>query len=340
MSTRKNPAGATGPEDPNRDLGFGSVVGRESRDRLLNPDGSFNVRRWGLGFWASMSAYHALLRMGWGRFMALIVSAYLAVNAAFALAYLACGPGALVRAGGDAIGGFANAFFFSVQTFSTIGYGHIAPNGTAANLLVAVEALVGLLGFALATGLLFARFARPTARIAFSERAVIAPYRAGMAFEFRIVNRRSSQIIELQAKVLLSRIEHDAGRRVRRFYPLALERDLVSFFPLSWTIVHPVAEASPLWGLSDADLRGSEAEFLVLLTGYDETFAQTVHARSSYRADEVVWGARFTDIFRLPKDGGTISIDVDRLSEIEAADPSQLLPDSWQAMPGPGGAAS
>ncbi len=318
-------------EEANPDLGFGSVVARESRERLLNPDGSFNVRREGLGFWSSMSAYHALLEITWGKFFLLIVLAYASLNALFAAAYVACGPGALVGPEGDPHGGFWNAFFFSVQTFSTIGYGHVSPEGTAANAVVSVEALVGLLGFALATGLLFARFSRPTARIAFSERAVVAPYREGQAFEFRIVNRRKSQIVDLHAQVLFSRMEEDAGRRVRRFYPLRLERDFVTFFPLTWTIVHPIDEASPMRDRSPAELSADEAEFLVLLTGFDETFAQTVHARSSYRADEVVFGAQFSDIFRHGE--GAVAVDVSRLSELRRPEDAPLLSDPWQAMP-------
>jgi inward rectifier potassium channel len=262
-----------------RDLGFGAVVAGESRQRLLNRDGSFNVQRRGLRLGSSLSLYHLLLTTSWTRFMGLIVGSYVLFNGGFGLAFVMCGPDAL-SGGGEAT--FSRAFFFSVETFSTIGYGVIGPAGMAANLVVTVEALVGLLWLALATGLLFARFSRPTAKVLFSRTAVVAPYRGIKAFEFRIANARSSQLIEVQAKVMFARFEDAGGRAVRRFYPLALERDSVTFFPLTWTIVHPIDESSPLRGLTRTELRACDGEFLVLLAGVEETFAQRVHARSSY----------------------------------------------------------
>jgi inward rectifier potassium channel len=306
------------PEDPNRDLGFGAVVTRESRQRLLNRDGSFNVVREGLSPLASMSLYHDLLSLSWPRYLGLIVLFYLATNATFAAAFLACGPGAL--SGTSAVtlpGRYAEAFFFSVHTFATIGYGSMSPRSTAANVLVSLESLVGLLGFALATGILFSRFARPTAHILYSKRAVIAPYRGITAFEFRVANARSNQIIELEARLLLG--WHPPGMVNRDFYRLKLERSKVEFFPLAWTIVHPIDDESPLWGVTPEQLRAGNAELLILLTGIDETFSQSVHSRSSYKADEVTWGARFSKIFNPPRPDGVLSIDIGRLDEIEPA---------------------
>jgi inward rectifier potassium channel len=299
-----------------RDLGFGTVVARESRQRLLNRDGSFNVARKGLRLGSSLSLYHLLRTTTWTRFMAIVAVSYLLFNALFGVAFVVCGPEAL--SGGAAGGtGFGRAFFFSVETFSTIGYGTIGPASLAANLVVTLEALVGLLWLALATGLLFARFSRPTAKILFSRTAVVAPYRGIKAFEFRIANARSSQLIEVEATVLFARFEDHDGRTVRRFYTLPLERSYVAFFPLSWTIVHPIDESSPLKGLTRDDLRTADAEFLVLLTGIEETFAQKVHARSSYKGDEVVWDAKFSDILHHPKANEPITIDVSRLDSIE-----------------------
>jgi inward rectifier potassium channel len=305
-------------DDINRDLGFGAVVARESRQRLLNRDGSFNVRRDGMKPLASLSLYHHLLTLSWSKFLGLVVVSFLAVNAVFALLYLACGPGALQGATAAEMGGnrFLRAFFFSVETFATIGYGHISPAGLAANLVVTLESLFGLLGFALATGLLFARFSRPTARIVFSDRALIAPYQKVTAFEFRIVNSRSNQLIEVQCQVLLVRLKsRDGGER--EFLPLTLERNKVTFFPLSWTVVHAIDEASPLFGCAEADLVAQSAEFLIVLTGFDETFSQTVHTRSSYTAQEVVWGAKFKNMFNPPTPEGIVSIDVGRLHAYE-----------------------
>jgi len=303
-------------EDEGRDLGFGAVVARESRRRLLNRDGSFNVARRGLRLASSLSLYHLLLTTSWTRFIGLLAGSYLALNGGFGVAFLLCGPEALVGGAGSA---FGRAFFFSVETFSTIGYGNVVPVGLAANLVVTLEALVGLLWLALATGLLFARFSRPTARVVFSRTAVIAPYRGIKAFEFRIANVRSSQLIEVSATVMLARFEEAGGRQVRRFYNLALERSSVVFFPLSWTIVHPIDETSPLKDLTRDDLRRSDGEFLVLLSGVEETFAQRVHVRSSYKWDEVVWGARFSDILDHPKGDEPITMDVSRLHAIEPA---------------------
>jgi inward rectifier potassium channel len=304
-------------EEP-RDLGFGSVVAAESRQRLLNRDGSFNVERRGLPLRAWLSPYSALLTMSWPRFLGLVTALYLVINALFAFGYLALGREALRGPEHLAAQGlFWRAFFFSVESLATVGYGHIVPASFGAHALMTFESLAGLLMLALATGMAFARFSRPVARIAFSANAVVAPYREGTAFELRLANQRKSQLIEVEAKVILSLFEREKGRRIRRFYPLALERQKVVFFPLAWTVVHPIDAASPLAGLTREDSLAADAEFLVLLTAIDETFSQTVHARSSYRADEVIWNARFADIF-LRRDGPEpVGIDLGRLDEVE-----------------------
>jgi len=305
--------GHSEPAEGDSDLGFGSVIARESRRRLLNRDGSFNVAREGLRPFSSLSLYHFLLTVSWPRFLALVSLGYLVVNLIFAAAFVACGPGALagrVEPGGKLL----NAFFFSVQTFATIGYGSLIPTSLPANLLVTLESVVGLLGFALATGLVFARFSRPTARILFSDRAIIAPYGSGTGLMFRIANARSSQIIDLEAKVIMSRFESGIGRN---FYTLDLERDRVAFFPLSWTIVHPIDERSPFFGIGPEDLTNCGMEILVLLQGIDEIFSQTVHARSSYEGEEVIWGAQFRNIFNPPGPDGVLTIDLGRLHDFE-----------------------
>ena len=311
MSARPEPRALR--EEDLHDLGFGAVVARESRERLLNKDGTFNVDRRGRGFLASISPYHALITMPWRAYFALVVLGYIVTNLLFATAYELCGPGALEVAGRRTMS-FLEAFFFSVQTLATIGYGRIAPVGLAANVLVTVESLVGLLGFALATGILFARFSRPMADIVFSHNAIIAPYHNLRAFEFRIANRRTNEVLEVKAEVLFSRIE--GADRMRRFYVLPLERQKVVFFPLSWTVVHPIDEKSPLCGVTQQDLADSDAEFLVLLTGVDEGFSQTVLTRSSYKPEEIVWNATFRNIFSRTRDG-RLSVDVGRIHEIE-----------------------
>jgi inward rectifier potassium channel len=303
------------------DLGFGSVIGGVNEKRLLNRDGTFNPRRVGLPFFRSLSLYHWFLTISWPRFFGIVAAAYVVANTVFAAAYLLCGPAALTGVPASQMGGaFARAFFFSVETLATIGYGNVQPVGLAANLVVSIESLLGLLGFALGTGLLFARFSRPTAAIMFSERAVVAPYRGLTAFMFRIANARSNQLIELEVKVQFSRVTGSA----RRYDQLALERTRVVFFPMSWTVVHPIDEKSPLWGLQMEDLVAQDAEFLILLTGTDETFSQTVHARSSYKPAEIRFGQRFVNIYNPTDDEGVVSIDVRRLSDTEVADEQDL----------------
>ena len=301
-----------------RDLGFGSIVSRQSRQRLLNRDGSFNVVRSGLGLLETLAPYQQMLQASWTGFFGIVLAVYLLLNLLFAYAYVAVGSQALLGPGAEMLGGrFSQAFFFSVQTFATIGYGQIGPNGFAANFVVTIEALVGLMFQALATGLLFARFSRPTASILFSRNAIIAPYNDGLSLQFRIANRRRTEIIQLEAQVLFSEMRpDDRGGRVRRYVLLPLERNKVTFFPLSWTIVHPIDPASPIAGKTADELSRAEAEVLVLLSGIDDTFAQTVHARSSYRFEEIVWNRRFQSIF-VQDEGGAPSVDISRLHELE-----------------------
>lgn len=305
--------------DPNADLGFGSVVAREARQRFLNPDGTFNIRREGFGFWESLSVYHYLLTISWPKFLSFAAAGYILTNAIFAVLYVACGAHALTGFENEGVElRFLTAFFFSVHTLATIGYGVISPVNLAANVIVTIESLAGLLGFALVAGLVFARFARPTADIKFSRNAIIAPYGAGTALMFRVVNRKKSQIVELEAKVMLAR-RRVGGTADREFIPLLLERDRVAFFPLAWTIVHPIDEQSPFHRDTEATFRACDAEVLVMLNGFDETFSQTVHTRSSYKGGEIIWGGRFKSMFKPLGEDGVISVDIRQLSEYERA---------------------
>lgn len=299
-------------EQEKRDLGFGSVVSNRPGLRLLNRNGTFNVRRRDVSWLRRVGSYVGLLTMPWWAFFLFVISAYLLLNALFASLYLLCGPGALAGVEKES---FAAAFFFSVHTFATIGYGNVVPASWAANIVVTVESMAGLIGFALATGVIFARFARPTASIVYSNRAVMAPYRGVTAFMFRIINERENELINLQARVILTRFEGEGGNAMRKYYNLPLEREQVAFFPLNWTIVHPIDESSPLWGWDQPGLIAANAEFLILLTGTDETFAQTVHSRSSYSAAELEWGVKFAPL--LPGDGGAATVDMSRFHRVE-----------------------
>ncbi len=317
MASEILPAAVQAEDEP-KDLGFGAVVAQESRQRFVNRDGSFNVRRTGLAFWPSLSPYHLLLAVSWGKFLSLMTLSFVLLNTVFALAYLACGEGALAAATEThPYHAFWQAFFFSVHTFATIGYGNISPVGMAANIIVVVESLAGLLATALITGLIFARFSRPTARIVFSHQAVIAPYKNITGFMFRITNARKNQLVGLEVKVNLSLYVSGNGPTNRRFHQLPLERSRVDFFPLSWTIVHPIDAESPLHGYTAEELRQADAEFVILLTALDDSASQMVHTRSSYKYDELVWGAKFSNIYEPLADDEPITIDVGRLHEIE-----------------------
>ena len=310
-----------------RDLGFGSVVADESRNRLINRDGSFNVKRSGLPWRSSLSPFNDLVVASWPAFLVLVIAFYIFVNILFAVGYLALGPDALQGPAGPGLAARARqAFFFSIHTFSTVGYGHIVPVGLGANVLMALEAIVELFVVALATGLVFARFSRPVAKIRYSDQAVVAPFGDGRAFMFRIANLRKSQILDLEAKVILSRMVTEDGRRFRRFWELPLERRKVTLFPLSWTIVHPIDEQSPFNDLDDGACEKHEIEVLILLKGMDDTFSEVVHSRSSYRASEIVWNAKFVSIIGYSADADRLGVDIGRLHEIERLPDVERLP--------------
>ena len=288
--------------------------------RVINKDGTFNVHRRGTT-WRDINGYLYLINMPWPGFFACVLVGYLVVNTLFALLYYALGPDQL-QGGADAatnVGHFLNAFFFSAQTLTTVGYGKIAPTGTAANVVAALEAMTGLMGFALATGLLFGRVSRPSARIGYSDRMVIAPYLDATSLQFRVVNKRTNTLMELEAKVMLMTVEGQPGNLKRDYRVLKLERHNVYFFPLTWTIVHPIDEHSPLHGKTADDLDRLQAEILILIKGFDDTFSQTVHSRYSYRFDEIVWGARFAPAFDVDE-AGAIVLEVDQVGALAAVE--------------------
>jgi inward rectifier potassium channel len=282
--------------------------------RAINKDGSFNVRRRGLRGIAG-STYVNLVRMAWGHFLALVAATLVLVNLLFATFYVALGPDSLRASDNLGLSDFARAFFFSVHTLTTVGYGDLYPVGLAANTAAAVEAALGLMAFALATGLLFARFSRPTARLVFSESMIVAPFRDATSLQFRIANQRSNILMNLEADVMLMTVERAAdGQLKRNFTPLALERRGVFFLALTWTIVHPIDESSPLRSLTAADLERLQAEIMILIKGFDDTFSQVVHARYSYRWDEMEWSARFVPAFDVAPEGHLV-LDASKLSE-------------------------
>lgn len=305
-------------QEETQELGFGSAVSETNRGRLINKDGSFNVHREGLNFFTSLSMYHHLLTTTWPRFIGWASLGYFLMNLVFAFAYLLFGKTALGGfKSGDFLDELSQAFFFSVQTSSTIGYGHITPVSNGANILVTLESFTGLLGIALVTGLVFARFSRPTANILFSKNALISPYKDISGFMFRIANARKNQLIELSAQLHFSHIVVENGKQSRKIHRLELELKKIPFFPLTWTIVHAIDKKSPLYRVSPEQLVESNAEFLILLTGLDDTFNQTVFSRSSYKAEEVIFGAKFRRIYNQAQQNGPVVVDLGQLNDYD-----------------------
>jgi inward rectifier potassium channel len=272
----------------------------------------FDVIRKGVSHSNWHDPYHLLLTIDWPRFIALTVISYIVSNTLFAFLYLV---------GGDSIknarpGSFLDAFFFSVQTMATIGYGAMYPQTDYANFLVSIEALVGLLGVAMATGLMFARFSRPTAKVLFSRVAVIAPHNGVPTLMLRVANERRNQILEAQIGLSLLRDEVTAeGQFMRRFYDLKLVRSQTRTFAFSWMVMHHIDESSPLYGATPESLEEAETDIIVTLTGIDETVSQTVHARHYYITEEILWNMRFVDIFTRKPDGRRV-LDLNRFNEV------------------------
>jgi inward rectifier potassium channel len=283
--------------------------------RAINKDGTFNVRRRG-ATWRDFHPYLRLIDMGWVPFFGVLFMGYLVVNTLFALAYFWLGPGHLLGADASTAGGrFFNDFFFSAHTLSTVGYGSISPKSLGSNIVAAMESLVGVLGFALATGLLFGRVSRPSAKIGFSEKMLVAPYQDMQSLQFRVVNRRRNDLMEIEARVLLMTVEEKDGQPARSYRQLKLERESVLFLPLTWTIVHPIDSESPMFGMTAEELKRLQGEVMILIKAYDDTFSQTVLARYSYRYDEIAWGQRFAPAFSVDTDGDLV-LELQKVGQI------------------------
>jgi inward rectifier potassium channel len=259
-------------------------------------------------------SYHLLLTWSWTRLFAVLGLIYVAVNALFAGVYLLLGPGAIVNA---APGSFRDAFFFAFDTMATIGYGNMYPSGNAANMLSMLQAMIGLAGMAVTTGLVFAKFARPTARVLFSQVAVIHPFDGVPSLLFRMANARANQIVEAELNLVLTRLETTTeGEPIRRQHDLKLRRSRSTVFSLSWLAVHPITPDSPLHGQDLAALERDGVNLLVSVSGIDEHLGQVVHARHAYAPRDLVWGKRFVDILLRDEGGGAV-IDYRRFHDVE-----------------------
>lgn len=293
------------------------AAGNAPMRSALQRNGSLDVTRIGLSrnIWSDL--YHSLLTTTWPGLLGLLTLAYVIVNATFAALYVA-GGACIANA---RPGSFVDAFEFSIQTFATIGYGVYAPTTLWAHSLVAVEALVGIVFGAMATGLMFAKFARPTARVIFAERAPISNRDGVPTLQFRIANGRMNQLVEASVKIRISRNEITMeGERIRRFHDMKLVRDTNPIFALTWTVFHPIDQDSLLWGATPESLKAVDAMIILIVTGTDETMGQTVHARGVYMADQIVWNHRYVDIISRGETGGLV-IDYTHFHALEPVAP-------------------
>lgn len=298
-----------------RDPGVGTQYTINSK-RIINQDGSFNVTRSGLKS-SPRDAYQLLINMSWTRFLLVIFIFLLLINGVFALVYTLIGT---EQVGGlkttNILNGFLEAYFFSFQTFTTVGYGVLHPVGQLTSIIASFEAVVGWMCFALITGILYGRFSKPSARLMYSKKAIIAPYNNGLnSLQFRIANMRNSNLMEMEATVLLMKVEREKdgkGILSRNFINLDLERKSILFFPLNWTLVHIIDEKSPFFQKSKEEMQAMDAEILIMIKGFDDTFSQVVHSRFSYKCDEIIWGAKFTPAYQTQQ-SGEIVLDFDKM---------------------------
>ncbi len=297
------------------ELGFGNKNYNESV-RFLNKDGSVNIKRKNIGKHAGFDAYHWMISTSWTRFIVTVLGSYLMVNTLFAFLYYSIGA---THFGGIRvcckIDDFLQLFFFSAQTLTTVGYGHIYPNSTIVSSVSSIESLVGLLGFALATGILYGRFSRPKADIEYSNRGVIAPYENITAFMFRIANRKQYELIENECKVVLA--INNLKNNKREFHNLKLEIANINFLPFSWTIVHPITTDSPMYEISESDFNKSDPELIILFKAINDTYSQSVYSRVSYKAKEIDWNSKFVPIKQVANNDGSISINLTDIHKIE-----------------------
>ena len=268
--------------------------------RIVQRDATEGLLRVGLQERWHQDLYHRLLTLSWWHFMLLAAVIYVLANAIFAGLYL-LQPGSIANA---APGSFLDAFFFSVETFATVGYGVLAPATLYANTVMTAETLVGIMTVALTTGVLFARVSRPTARVLFARVAVVNLYNGQPALMVRMGNARRSQIVQAEVSLTFLRSETTAeGHFMRRFYDLPLARARTPVFAMTYTAIHFIDEQSPLYGLDANDLMAHEIELLVTVNGLDETMGQQVHARASYLPQEIIFGHRYADMFGVTDDG-------------------------------------
>jgi len=298
-----------------QDPGLGKTY-RKSVKRVLKEDGTFNIKRIGT-VRRLKDFYKFLVDLSVWKFATFLVGSFILANIVFAGIYIAIGTEHLQGINPNQHP-FIAAFYFSAQTFTTVGYGAIAPKGNLISFVAAMEAFVGLIAFAIATGLIYGRFSRPSTKIAFSHNVIIAPYEDKTAVMFKMVNQRNSVLLNTKVNVMLSIAEkhQETENVIREYYQLPLEVDFVRYFPLTWTIVHEINEESPLFGLSIKDIKEQLAELLILVEAFDETYSQTVLRKHSYAENQWVTGVKFKKNFHADENG-TIILNIHEISDLE-----------------------
>lgn len=295
------------------DPGLGSIYSGEIK-RLINPDGSYNMKRHG-SLRGVKDLYKYLIEVSWWLFILFALLSYLFVNCFFALLYMLVGTDGISGLNPD-LPDFLNAFFFSVQTFTSVGYGTMSPISLGTNIIETFESFFGLMSIALITGLLYGRFSRPKSKLAFSKNILTTPYEEGMAVMFKMVNKRNSILLNAHVKTILIMDKGGDENRFNKTYaPLELEVDQVNFFPLTWTLVHAIREDSPFRGLTMKDLQQRNAEVLVLVEAFDETHSQSITEKKGYGGDQWLEGYKFDRNFGIGNDG-ELELFIDELDNL------------------------
>ena len=298
--------------------GFGTNSSNNAGRFVDKKRGKANIRKTGVNILEKYSWYHTMLEMPRTKFLLLLLLMYILINLVFAGIYYMIGIDHLTGVNkGSGFKNFSEVFFFSAQTFTTVGYGRISPSGILASSVSTFEAFLGLLSFAIATGLFYGRFSRPQAFLKFSENAIIAPYKDGAALMFRMSPYKNNILSEAEAKVNLAMQVQENGKMVNKFYSLDLEISNINSLSLSWTIVHAITEKSPLYSFTEEDIRNTSMEVLVFVKAFDEVFSNTVVSRTSYISNEIIWGAKFKLMYHPSTDRMTTVLDLDKLNEFE-----------------------
>ena len=302
----------------NNDTGFGTNAANYG-GRFINRDGTFNTRREGITFLRRFSLYHSMLNMPLWKFIGLILVAYSSVNLIFAFVYLIVGIEQLQGVVATTPWGkFKEAFFFSTETFTTVGYGRVNPVGDGANVVAAIEAMSGFMTFALATGLMFGRFSKPKSFLVFSDLALISPYKDITALMFRFAPYKDNHTLtDVQIRVNIGLKVQMDGNAEYRYYDLALERSKVESLPMNWTVVHPIDDKSPFLGFTEEDMIASDVELYVLIRGFDDVYSNFVQQRTSYTYDEIKFNGKFVPMYRESLDGKTTILELHKLNAYE-----------------------